>query len=95
MLDFDGPTTRRCGWAAWCMDKLGVFPQLGHYGGLHRGVPVVTIELEQCALRRRRCQVRAMWRDLRHWMNTRLLDGADAVPGEATRPAALIRPGFE
>ena len=71
------------------MDKLGVFPgSLGHYGGLHRGVPVVTIELEHaCACRPMpKC---APWRDLRHWMNTRLLDGADAVVG--VKPPGLWR----
>ena len=34
-------------------------------------------------------EVRAMWRDLRHWMNTRLLDGADAVAG--VKPPGLQR----
>ena len=34
-------------------------------------------------------EVRAMWRDLRHWMNTRLLDGADAVAG--VKPPGLRR----
>ena len=30
-----------------------------------------------------------MWRDLRHWMNTRLLEGADAVAG--VKPPGLQR----
>jgi hypothetical protein len=44
-------------------------------------VPVVTIELEHALLMPAEAEVRAMWRDLRQWMNTRLLDGGDAVAG--------------
>lgn len=82
VLDFDGPHDPPARLGRLRMDKLGVFPgSLGHYGGLHRGVPVVTIELEHALSMPPDAEVRAMWRDLRHWMNTRLLHGADAVAG--------------
>ena len=82
VLDFDGPHDPPLRLGRLRMDKLGVFPgSLGHYGGLHRGVPVVTIELEHALRMPPDAEVRAMWRDLRHWMNTRLLEGADAVAG--------------
>ncbi len=82
VLDFDGPHDPPARLGRLRMDKLGVFPgSLGHYGGLHRGVPVVTIELEHALLMPADAEVRAMWRDLRQWMNTRLLDGGDAVAG--------------
>ncbi|MDH4447097.1 MAG: M14 family zinc carboxypeptidase [Acidovorax sp.] len=82
VLDFDGPHDPPARLGRLRMDKLGVFPgSLGHYGGLHRGVPVVTIELEHALLMPAEAEVRAMWRDLRQWMNTRLLDGGDAVAG--------------
>ena len=74
VLDFDGPHDPPLRLGRLRMDKLGVFPgSLGHYGGLHRGVPVVTIELEHALRMPPDAEVRAMWRDLRHWMNTRLL----------------------
>ncbi|BEU94513.1 murein peptide amidase A [Acidovorax sp. DW039] len=77
VLDFDGPHDPPARLGRLRMDKLGVFPgSLGHYGGLHRGVPVVTIELEHALRMPPDAEVRAMWRDLRQWMNTRLvLDG--------------------
>ena len=90
VLDFDGPHDPPLRLGRLRMDKLGVFPgSLGHYGGLHRGVPVVTIELEHALRMPPDAEVRAMWRDLRHWMNTRLLDGADAVAG--VKPPGLQR----
>lgn len=90
VLDFDGPHDPPLRLGRLRMDKLGVFPgSLGHYGGLHRGVPVVTIELEHALRMPPDAEVRAMWRDLRHWMNTRLLDGADAVAG--VKPPGLRR----
>lgn len=90
VLDFDGPHDPPLRLGRLRMDKLGVFPgSLGHYGGLHRGVPVVTIELEHALRMPPDAEVRAMWRDLRHWMNTRLLEGADAVAG--VKPPGLRR----
>lgn len=74
VLDFDGPHDPPARLGRLRMDKLGVFPgSLGHYGGLHRGVPVVTIELEHALRMPPDAEVRAMWRDLRQWMNTRLV----------------------
>lgn len=85
VLDFDGPHDPPARLGRLRMDKLGVFPgSLGHYGGLHRGVPVVTIELEHALRMPPDAEVRAMWRDLRQWMNTRLLDSGDAVAGAAS-----------
>lgn len=82
VLDFDGPHDPPARLGRLRMDKLGVFPgSLGHYGGLHRGVPVVTIELEHALIMPAEAEVRAMWRDLRQWMSTRLLEGGDGVAG--------------
>jgi hypothetical protein len=93
VLDFDGPHDPPARLGRLRMDKLGVFPgSLGHYGGLHRGVPVVTIELDHALRMPPDAEVRAMWRDLRQWMNTRLLDGGDAMAGVAgAEPPGVAR----
>ncbi|MCZ8095951.1 MAG: M14 family zinc carboxypeptidase [Acidovorax sp.] len=93
VLDFDGPHDPPARLGRLRMDKLGVFPgSLGHYGGLHRGVPVVTIELDHALRMPPDAEVRAMWRDLRQWMNTRLRDGGDAVAGVAgAEPLGVAR----
>jgi hypothetical protein len=69
VLDFDGPTEppRRLG--RLYLDQVGVFPgSLGNYGGVHRGMPVVTIELPHAQLTPRNAEIQRMWSDLRQWM---------------------------
>lgn len=51
------------------LDPLGVFPgSLGNYAGVHRNMPVVTIELGHATKMPDDAEVRAMWRDLNGWM---------------------------
>ncbi|MFN4005797.1 MAG: M14 family murein peptide amidase A [Hylemonella sp.] len=69
VLDFDGPAEppRRLG--RLYLDQVGVFPgSLGNYGGVHRGMPVVTIELPSAQLTPRNAEIQRMWSDLRQWM---------------------------
>lgn len=81
LLDFDGPAVeppRRLG--RLHLDQLGVYPgSLGNYGGVHRGMPVVTIELASATELPRDDDVHTMWADLLAWMRARL-------PGMATPP---------
>lgn len=73
LLDFDGPTEppRRLG--RLILDQVGVFPgSLGNYGGVQRGMPVVTIELHSALLTPRNVEIQRMWTDLRQWMGVRL-----------------------
>lgn len=69
VLDFDGPLSppERLG-RLW-LDQVGIFPgSLGNYGGVHRGMPVVTIELPHALNMPADAEVRSMWRDLLRWM---------------------------
>ena len=73
LLDFDGPATppRRLG--RLFLDQVGVFPgSLGNYGGVHKGMPVVTIELPSALLTPRNVEIQRMWTDLRQWMGVTL-----------------------
>ena len=73
VLDFDGPQRppERLG-HLW-LDKVGVFPgSLGHYSGLHLGVPVVTIELHHALRMPPDAEISTMWRDLLRWMDEHL-----------------------
>ena len=46
LLDFDGPTAPPQRLGRLYLDQVGIFPgSLGNYGGVHKKVPVVTIEL--------------------------------------------------
>ena len=73
VLDFDGPTDppRRLG--RLMLDPVGVFPgSLGYYGGMHKGVPVVTIELPNAQRAPLQAETRQMWLDLQRWMGEHL-----------------------
>ncbi|MFY3383550.1 M14 family zinc carboxypeptidase [Paracidovorax sp. MALMAid1276] len=69
VLDFDGPQSppERLG-RLW-LDQVGIFPgSLGHYAGVHRGIPVVTIELPHALDMPRAAEIQSMWEDLLRWM---------------------------
>lgn len=86
VLDFDGPIEppRRLG--RLYLDQVGIFPgSLGNYGGVHKGMPVVTIELPSALLTPRNVEIQRMWTDLRQWMGVTL---ADALSGTA-EPGAV------
>ncbi len=73
VLDFDGPIEppRRLG--RLYLDQVGIFPgSLGNYGGVHKGMPVVTIELPSALLTPRNVEIQRMWTDLQKWMGVTL-----------------------
>lgn len=87
VLDFDGPVgdvwvpPKRLG--RLYLDQVGVFPgSLGNYGGLHQGVPVVTVELPNAIRTPLDAEMQQMWHDLLRWMSERLLT-APVLPVQA------------
>lgn len=73
VLDFDGPVAPPRQLGRLYLDQVGVFPgSLGNYGGLHKGVPVVTIELPSALRTPGKAEMRQMWLDLLRWMEERL-----------------------
>ena len=55
------------------LDQVGIFPvSLGNYSGVHRGVPVVTIELSHSRQPPQDAETRQMRLDLLRWMAERL-----------------------
>lgn len=80
VLDFDGPHDPPERLGRLRLDRVGVFPgSLGHYGGIHQGVPVVTIELQHALRLPQEAEVQRMWSDLQRWMHTRLPEADDVV----------------
>jgi murein peptide amidase A len=74
VLDFDGPTTPPTKLGRLFLDQVGIFPgSLGNYGGVHKGMPVVTIELPSAFRTPLSGEMRQMWIDLLRWQNERLL----------------------
>jgi hypothetical protein len=69
VLDFDGPapTPRKFG-RLW-FRPLGVYPgSLGNYGGVHKNVPVITIELPNALTMPPPAEVRRIWQDMLTWI---------------------------
>ena len=69
VLDFDGPQAPPARLGRLWLDQVGIFPgSLGHYGGVHRGMPVVTIELPHALEMPPEAEVQSMFQDLLRWM---------------------------
>ncbi|MET0335704.1 MAG: M14 family zinc carboxypeptidase [Rhizobacter sp.] len=72
VLDFDGPVEPPTRLGRLHLERVGIFPgSLGHYGGVHKGVPVVTIELPNALRTPTESEMRQMWRDLLRWIDER------------------------
>ena len=73
VLDYDGPVLAPKRLGSLVLDQVGVFPgSLGNYGGLHKKVPVVTIELPSALRTPQEKEMRKMWQDLLRWTQLRL-----------------------
>ncbi|MDE2401155.1 MAG: murein peptide amidase A [Burkholderiales bacterium] len=73
VLDFDGPTSPPQRLGRLYLDQVGIFPgSLGNYGGVHKKVPVVTIELPSALRTPQEAEIRQMWLDLLRWTAERL-----------------------
>lgn len=83
VLDFDGPSLPPTRLGRLYLDQVGIFPgSLGNYGGVHKGVPVVTVELPNATRTPRDAEMRQMWLDLLRWMSERAVErpGYGALP---------------
>lgn len=76
LLDFDGPAVAPSRLGRLYLDQVGIYPgSLGNYGGIHKGVPVVTIELGSAFRAPLDTETRQMWLDLLRWTSDRLGPG--------------------
>jgi murein peptide amidase A len=69
VLDFDGPapTPRKFG-LLW-FNPVGTYPgSLGNYSGVHKNVPVITIELPNALAMPPQAEVRRIWQDMLAWI---------------------------
>ena len=83
VLDLDGPTAPPSRLGRLYLDQVGIFPgSLGNYGGIHNGVPVVTIELPNASRTPKDAEMRQMWIDLLRWTSNRLGPGVSTAAGD-------------
>ena len=87
VLDFDGPSVPPSRLGRLYLDQVGIFPgSLGNYGGVHKGVPVVTIELPSASRTPQDPEMRQMWMDLLRWTTERLGSTASATTNTVRLP---------
>lgn len=93
VLDFDGPTQPPRQLGRLFLDQLGVYPgSLGNYGGVHRSVPVVTIELPHADRLPPMPEVRRIWEDLQRWIDLRIRPWAVFVGPSVPMPPSAPAP---
>jgi len=91
VLDFDGPATPPSKLGRLYLDRVGIFPgSLGHYGGVKKGLPVITIELPSAWRTPLDSETRQMWLDLLRWMSAHL--PMQASPREESPATAVPQP---
>lgn len=88
VLDFDGPKnggfTPPSRLGRLYLDQVGIFPgSLGNYSGVHKGVPVVTVELPNSTRTPLDAEMRQMWLDLLRWMSERVIERAVPAVGSS------------
>jgi hypothetical protein len=69
VLDFDGPVNPPSRFGRLILNPVGVYPgSLGNYGGLHRNVPVITLELPNAQAMPSPADMQHIWADMLTWI---------------------------
>jgi hypothetical protein len=93
VLDFDGPAKkapRRFGRLYY--SRVGVYPgSLGNYGGMHKNVPVITIELPNARAMPPQDEIRRIWQDMLSWIDRSLAQDTDKPIVQRTGGQAALR----
>lgn len=85
VLDFDGPAKAPRRFGRLYFNRVGVYPgSLGNYGGMHKNVPVITIELPNARALPPKDEIERIWRDMLAWIGR-------SVPHDANSTAMLQR----
>ncbi|HZW11793.1 MAG TPA: M14 family zinc carboxypeptidase [Noviherbaspirillum sp.] len=93
VLDFDGPKAkapRRFG--RLYFSRVGVYPgSLGNYGGMHKKVPVITIELPNALAMPPKDEIQRIWQDMLAWIERSLADEKSTSLVQRTSGQAALR----
>ena len=69
VLDLDGPAKPPTNFGRLWYNRVGVYPgSLGNYSGLHKKIPVVTIELPNAVAMPPEAEVQRIWQDMQSWI---------------------------
>lgn len=88
LLDFDGSVSPPHKFGRLVLNQVGVYPgSLGNYSGLHKNVPVITIELPNAQKMPTEAEVQRIWTDMLQWINGHVVSQSEVA--KKTRSAAL------
>jgi protein MpaA len=69
VLDFDGPAKPPHKFGRLVLNPVGVYPgSLGNYSGMHKNVPVITIELPNAQAMPSEVEIKRIWQDMLAWI---------------------------
>lgn len=69
ILDYDGPAHQPRRFGHLKLNRLGIYPgSLGNYGGVHKNMPVITIELPNATAMPSAREQREIWDDMLTWV---------------------------
>lgn len=84
VLDLDGPAKAPRRFGRLHYSRVGVYPgSLGNYGGIHKNVPVITIELPHALDMPSQDEVRRIWVDMINWIVGSVPKRADGAPASS------------
>lgn len=84
VLDFDGPAPAPRQFGRLMFNPVGVYPgSLGNYSGVHKNVPVITIELPNAQAMPSDAEARRIWQDMLSWIRRN-------VPAETGATSAVM-----
>lgn len=93
VLDFDGPAPVPHRFGRLVFNRVGVYPgSLGNYSGMHKNVPVITIELPNARAMPSDAEVRRIWQDMLTWIQHNVPQQADARGATIQRTAEKSGP---
>jgi hypothetical protein len=80
VLDFDGPAPTPHRFGRLIFNPVGVYPgSLGNYSGVHKNVPVITIELPNAQTMPPPAEVRRIWDDMLGWIRHNIPERREAA----------------
>lgn len=74
ILDYDGPAQEPRRFGRLNLNRLGVYPgSLGNFGGVHKNIPVITIELPHATAMPTLRDQRLIWDDMLTWIRKHIV----------------------
>ena len=90
VLDFDGPAEPPKRLGRLVFNRVGVYPgSLGNYSGMHKNVPVITIELPNARTMPPEAEVKRIWDDMLTWIRRNVPPEEVTAKGATPKATAL------